>query len=66
MDGVVKKLMADKGVGFIRGTDGVERFFHRQDCQSQFEEFHEGQSVTFDEGRPGPKGPRADAVRVAG
>ena len=33
MDGVIKKLMADKGFGFIRGTDGVERFFHRQDCR---------------------------------
>jgi CspA family cold shock protein len=65
MDGVIKKLMADKGFGFIRGTDGVERFFHRQDCESPFEEMEEGRSVTFAEGRPGPKGPRADVVRIA-
>lgn len=28
MKGTVIKLFADKGYGFIRGSDGVNRFFH--------------------------------------
>jgi CspA family cold shock protein len=64
MRGTIKRLVTDKGFGFIAGTDGVEYFFHRSACAGgTFDLLREGQSVTFDVGE-GPKGPRADNVRA--
>lgn len=61
--GTIKKLIADKGFGFIKGDRG-ELFFHHSAVQgADFESLREGQEVTYDEGR-GPKGPRADNVRL--
>jgi CspA family cold shock protein len=63
-EGTIKKLVADKGFGFIKGQNG-ELFFHSSAVQGiAFEELREGQRVTYQEGR-GPKGPRADSVQVA-
>ena len=31
MDGVIKRSVADKGFGFIEGTDGTEYFCHRSE-----------------------------------
>jgi CspA family cold shock protein len=63
-EGTIKKLVPDKGFGFIKGQNG-ELFFHSSAVQGvAFEELREGQRVTYQEGR-GPKGPRADAVQVA-
>lgn len=60
--GTIKKLIADKGFGFIDGERG-ELFFHRSAVQgTQMEALRVGQVVTYDEGR-GPKGPRAENVR---
>jgi CspA family cold shock protein len=64
MDGTVKRL-TDKGFGFIAASDGNEYFFHQSACnQIRFDELREGQPVTFDQGQ-GPKGPRAENVRLA-
>ena len=61
--GVIKKLVADKGFGFIKG-DGGDLFFHHSAVQEgQFEELQEGQTVEYTEGN-GPKGPRAESVIV--
>jgi CspA family cold shock protein len=61
--GTIKKLVADKGFGFIAGDDG-ELFFHHSAVDGGlFETLKEGQAVEYSEGR-GPKGPRAEAVRV--
>ena len=61
--GTIKKLI-DKGFGFIEGERG-ELFFHHSSVQgASFETLQEGQAVTYDEGR-GPKGPRADNVKLA-
>lgn len=61
--GTVKKLIADKGFGFIAGERG-ELFFHHSAVEGgAFDTMHEGQAVEYTEGR-GPKGPRADSVRV--
>ena len=60
-NGTVKRLMRDKGFGFIQGADGQEYFFHQSACED-FESLQEGQSVTFDKGQ-GPKGPRGENVR---
>ena len=61
-NGTVKRLVSDKGFGFVAAADGVEYFFHQSACP-EFDSMHEGQSVTFEPGQ-GPKGPRAENVRV--
>jgi CspA family cold shock protein len=64
MTGTIKRL-TDKGFGFIASGDGSEYFFHQSACSGvRFDELREGQSVTFERGQ-GPKGPRAENVRVA-
>ena len=60
--GTIKKL-TDKGFGFIEGERG-ELFFHSSSLQDvSFDSLSEGQTVEFEEGR-GPKGPRAENVRL--
>ena len=64
MNGTIKRLVSDKGFGFILATNGSEYFFHNSACTStRFDDLREGQNVTFEEGR-GPKGPRGENVRV--
>ncbi len=61
--GTIKKLISEKGFGFIEGQSG-ELFFHRSAVEGAgFEDLREGQEVEYEEGH-GPKGPRADKVRV--
>ena len=61
--GVIKKLISEKGFGFIEGERG-ELFFHHSAVQgTPFESLREGQAVEYTEGR-GPKGPRAESVTV--
>jgi cold shock protein len=65
MNGTIKRLVSDKGFGFILADDGNEYFFHSSACaQAPFDELREGQAVTFERGQ-GPKGPRGENVRVA-
>ncbi len=64
-NGTIKKLIRDRGFGFITAQDGAEVFFHRNAVQgAAFDSLTEGQAVTFDTER-GEKGPRAANVRVA-
>jgi len=59
--GTIKKLISEKGFGFIQGERG-ELFFHHSAVQgTTIEALAEGQTVSYDEGR-GPKGPRAENV----
>jgi CspA family cold shock protein len=61
--GKIKKLIVDKGFGFIEG-ERCELFFHRSEVKgTPFEALREGQAVSYTEGR-GPKGPRAEGVTV--
>ena len=63
--GTIKRMMTEKGFGFIATDDGQEYFFHHSACpEKSFEALREGQAVTFEEGQ-GPKGPRAENVRRA-
>jgi CspA family cold shock protein len=65
MNGTIKRLVSDKGFGFIAAGDGNEYFFHQSACtQTAFDELREGQAVTFEKGQ-GPKGPRGENVRLA-
>ena len=62
--GVIKKLVYDKGFGFIARDGGKDLFFHHSVVEEvQFDDLREGQEVEFSEGQ-GPKGPAAESVRV--
>ena len=61
--GKIKKLLSDKGFGFIEG-DGTDMFFHHSEVQgTSIEELTEGQTVEYEIGE-GRKGPCAVQVRV--
>jgi CspA family cold shock protein len=61
--GTIKKLVSDRGFGFIAGERG-EIFFHHSALEgTTIEALREGQLVEFEEGS-GPKGPRAENVRL--
>jgi cold shock protein len=65
MTGTIKRMVSDKGFGFVAAQDGTEYFFHQSACTSTpFDSLREGQSVTFERGQ-GPKGPRAENVQPA-
>lgn len=65
MNGTIKRLVSDKGFGFILASDGNEYLFHNSACaETRFDDLREGQTVTFDRGQ-GPKGPRGENVKVA-
>ncbi len=60
-EGTIKRL-TDKGFGFIDTGSSQDMFFHASNVEGvSFEQLHEGQRVTYTEGR-GPKGPRAENV----
>ncbi len=64
MKGKVKKLIRDRGFGFITAEDDKEVFFHRSDLvEADFDTMEEGASVEFDV-ESGAKGPRAVKVKV--
>lgn len=61
--GTIKKVIADKGFGFIEGEHG-DMFFHHSSLEgTTIEALRVGQMVSYEEGR-GPKGPRAENVRL--
>lgn len=62
--GTIKKIVADKGFGFISGEKG-DIFFHLSSVQGKrFEELTEGEAVEY-ETEVSQKGPRAVSVRPA-
>jgi cold shock protein len=61
--GTIKKLVAERGFGFIAGDDGKEYFFHRSGVQD-FDSLMGGEKVSF-EIEPSPKGPRANRVQLS-
>ena len=63
-EGTIKKLITDKGFGFIEGERGELFFHHSAIVGATIETLQEGQAVTYEEGR-GPKGPRAENVQLA-
>jgi CspA family cold shock protein len=63
-EGTIKRL-TDKGFGFIDIGSGKDMFFHSSSLEGvRYEELREGQRVSFTEGQ-GPKGPRAENVKLA-
>ena len=64
--GTVKKVVADRGFGFIAAEDAKEYFFHRGalDSTLDFDRLVGGEKVAF-EIEQSPKGPRAAQVHAA-
>ncbi|MCH2352458.1 MAG: cold shock domain-containing protein [Pseudomonadales bacterium] len=60
--GKIKKL-TEKGFGFIQGDGGDVFFHHSAVVDGDYDSLQEGQNVEYNEGT-GPKGPRAEDVRV--
>ncbi|TET13107.1 cold shock domain-containing protein [Candidatus Aerophobetes bacterium] len=65
MKGKIKRLIKERGFGFITTEDGKEVFFHRSALEGEnFDALEEDASVEFDL-EEGPKGPRATNVKTS-
>ena len=64
--GTIKKVVSDRGFGFIAADDGKEYFFHRDGLTSSlsFDRLAGGEKVQFDI-EQSPKGARAKNVQSA-
>jgi len=63
--GRIKKMVRDRGFGFIRGDDGKEVFFHRSGLNAaDYDMLSEGDIVEYVV-QEGPRGARAEGVRQA-
>jgi CspA family cold shock protein len=61
--GKIKKLISDRGFGFV-GGDEKDLFFHISEVKDvEFDELREGQTVEYEIGQ-GKKGPCAISVRL--
>ncbi len=61
--GKIKKMVRDRGFGFIRGDDGKEVFFHRSGLNAaEYDNLNEGDAVEYVV-QEGPRGARAENVR---
>jgi CspA family cold shock protein len=69
--GVIKKLVPDRGFGFISGERGEVFFHHSVVADGGFDDLQDGQAVVYEleaEGggsRGRDKGPRASSVKPA-
>ncbi len=62
--GKIKKVVRERGFGFISDTDGREVFFHQSSLiDTQFDALKEEENVEF-EIENSPKGPRAVNVHI--
>ena len=62
--GRIKKMVRDRGFGFIRGDDGKEVFFHRSGMNgADYDAVSEGDAVEYVI-QEGPRGARAEHVRT--
>jgi CspA family cold shock protein len=64
--GTIKRVVSDRGFGFIVAEDEKEYFFHRGalDDTLDFDRLSGGEKVEFDI-EQSPKGPRANKVHAA-
>jgi len=63
--GRIKKIIPERGFGFVRAEDGNEAFFHRTEVTMvDFDSLQEGDEVIFDL-VDSPKGPRVHNLHKA-
>ena len=61
--GTIRRLIADRGFGFIQTEEGKDLFFHRSNLEGvDYSSLREGQQVEYELGQ-GRNG-RSEAVRV--
>jgi len=65
-NGTIKKVISERGFGFISSPEGKEYFFHKDGLSPSldFDQLVGGETVTFEAER-GPKGDRAVRVSAA-
>jgi CspA family cold shock protein len=64
LKGTIKRIIRERGFGFITAEDGSEVFFHRSALKDvDFDTLEEGNSVEFDV-EAGDRGPRAVNLSV--
>jgi cold shock protein len=69
--GTIKKLVSERGFGFILpeggAASGADLFFHRSDVEANgYDALREGDAVTYDVGRDERRGtPKATRVQPA-
>jgi CspA family cold shock protein len=64
--GTIKRLILDRGFGFIQTAEDEDLFFHRNDIEGvEFASLREGQEVEFEMGQGRGGRPQAEKVRLA-
>ena len=61
--GTIKRLVSDRGFGFITQADGTEIFFHRSKVTGSFDSLSEGQRVSYEKAMD-PKRNKENAEQV--
>jgi len=65
--GTIRKIVSDRGFGFISGEQGDLFFHHSSVVDASFEQLQEGQVVEYEiaqeDDRGRDKGPRASSVK---
>ena len=63
--GTIRRLITDRGFGFIRTAEGKDLFFHRAELQGvDYSSLREGQEVEFEVGQGRSGRPQALRVRL--
>jgi len=64
--GTIRRLIADRGFGFIRTERGEDLFFHRSKLEGvDYSSLREGQEVEYEVGQGRNGRPEAVGVRLA-
>jgi CspA family cold shock protein len=64
--GTIRRLITDRGFGFIQTAEGKDLFFHRNQLEGvDYSSLREGQEVEFEVGQGRSSRPEAVRVRLA-
>jgi CspA family cold shock protein len=64
--GTIRRLITDRGFGFIQTAEGKDLFFHRSQLQGvDYSSLREGQQVEFEVGQGRSGRPEAVSVKLA-
>ena len=64
--GTIRRLITDRGYGFIKTEEEKDLFFHRSNLEEvDYESLTEGQQVEFEIGQGRDRRPEAVKVRLA-